>query len=127
MARIKERASTCARRTPATSCGPPSRSRAGHGSQRPRGASWLEPPALRCPASQGLGPVRPLVCGARALQVVGNPSAKWSVGDTLRSCLLCDPRLVTYPLWAAETCIMGDRLHLEPLVLSSSGFLFVRP
>lgn len=87
----------------------------------------MEPLALRYPASQGLGPVRPLVWGVRALQVVGNPSTKWRVRDTLRSCLLCDARLVIYLLWASETCIMAVRLHLEPLVLSSSGFLFVRP
>lgn len=54
----------------------------------------------------------PLVCGARALEGVGNPRTAAGAGETLRSCLLCDPSLVAHPLWVPESRVMGDAFQL---------------
>lgn len=59
MARIKERASTCAGQTRAASCGPPSRSRPGPHSLWLPGASQEELPAPRCWGPQRRGVVGP--------------------------------------------------------------------
>ena len=76
-----------------------------------RVATEEESPAPRCP--KGLGEMGLLVCRARALEVVGNPR---QVRDMLRYCLLCDPWLFTFRLWAARALLynLEDWLHLDP-------------
>lgn len=78
----------------------------------PPGRSFL----LSAPGVTGTG-------GSGAPAVVGYPRTAWRVGETLRSCSLCDPRLVTYPLGVTTSCIMEARLVWILLVLSSCGFL----